>query len=126
MLRNGGTLIVSEQMYRQDAPPVAPGQRMKDSDANAKFDTFNCCHCDATVILRARMDPTHDGAILAAQPHWTSAGMGVCLMCKDGWSRGLICPSCHKIQNEKGGCRNYMRRLEAYEKRMRFRESLTE
>ena len=124
MLRNGGTLIVSENFYDTNAKPVAPGQRIKDNDASARFDTFNCCHCDATIILRAGTDPTHDGSILAPQPHWQSNGMGVCLMCKDSWSRGLICPDCHKIQNTQGGCRSFMRRLEAYEKRNRFLEQI--
>jgi hypothetical protein len=91
----------------------------RDGIVTAQNDTFNCAHCDTTVFLKAGVDPTSDGAIVHKQPHWQSDGMGVCLMCA-GTDRGLLCPSCHKIQNERGGCRNFMRRLEAYEKRSRM------
>jgi hypothetical protein len=114
MRRPGGTVL----LYR-------------DGVLVSERDTYNCAHCGTTVILRGGADPTQDGAISDAQPHWESDGMGVCLQCCGlNGERGLLCPSCHKKQNtlpidQGGGCRNFERRLDQYEKRARLRAQLT-
>jgi hypothetical protein len=83
----------------------------------AVHDAFACCHCNATVFLKAAADPTSQGAILYGQPHWQSENMGVCLACTDGFQRGLICPACEAEQHRTGKCINFERRLELREAR---------
>jgi hypothetical protein len=85
-----------------------------------QYDSFNCAHCGVTVLLKGGKDPTHDGAIAHPQPHWQSDQMGVCLMCSDGYFRGLLCPPCHERQNKSGGCANFERRLDMIESRARL------
>lgn len=116
-MRNaGGTLMLSPEVFT----PCG----LSEGNVTERYDTFNCSHCGTTCVLRAGVDPTHDGSILAPQPHWQSDGMGVCLMCKDGWSRGLICPACHKQQNAHGGCFPFQKRLELSERRQRCISSI--
>lgn len=100
MRHPGGTAVSNRQGYE-----------------TAICDTFNCAHCGVTVPLRAGVDPTADGSILVKQPHWKSDGMGVCLMCSDGFMRGLLCPPCHERQNREGGCRNFERQIDLIEKK---------
>lgn len=97
--------------------PGAYLQTFRDGHSTAEYDSFSCSHCNCTVILKAGVDPTHSGAIVAAQPHWQSDGMEVCLACTDGQYRGLICPACAKEQHRLGRCVNFERRLEMSEKR---------
>ena len=122
--------------------PTGYAMAYRDGHRTEEHDTFSCAHCGNEFFVRPGVDPTTPGAITNVRPGPEHQGVGgVCLQCKNDFDRGLLCPKCEKEQSAGGGeakpgeivissigavgkCRNFERRLEAYERRSAFRRAV--